>query len=71
MQVSPNLLAPPPALPKVQRSSDGTMTGSHAHASLAALYDVAGQIRAAFIELQEQVRIAMSPTPGGSDAQGQ
>lgn len=36
------------------------MAGAQALPSLAALYDVAGQIRAAFIALQEQVRIAMS-----------
>jgi len=45
------------------------MTGADAHSSLTALYDVAGQIRAAFIELQGQVR-AMSPSAGGTDAQG-
>lgn len=41
------------------------MTGADAQSSLTALYDVAGQIRAAFIALQEQVRLAL----GGSDAQ--
>jgi hypothetical protein len=48
------------------------MTGGDAHSSLASLYDVAGQIRAAFIELQAQVRVAMSgQTTGAGDAQGQ
>jgi hypothetical protein len=42
------------------------MTGAEALPSLTALYDVAGQIRAAFIELQAEVRLAL----GGSDAQG-
>ncbi|HUD28239.1 MAG TPA: hypothetical protein VMQ93_05155 [Novosphingobium sp.] len=41
------------------------MTGAEALPSLTALYDVAGQIRAAFIELQAEVRIAM----GGQNAQ--
>jgi hypothetical protein len=40
----------------VQRSPGGDMTGGQCHGSLAALYDVAGQIRAALIELQGQVR---------------
>lgn len=64
------MLAPPPALPKVQRSSTGEMTGADAHSSLTALYDVAGQIRAAYIELQVQVRTTLTPGTGGSDAQG-
>jgi hypothetical protein len=68
-RVSPALLAPPPELPKVQRSNTGEMTGADAHASLTALYDVAGQIRAAYIELQGQVRIMLTPSAGGSDAQ--
>lgn len=42
------------------------MTGADAHASLQALYDVAGQIRADLIELQAEVRLAL----GGGDAQG-
>lgn len=42
------------------------MTGAEALASLTTLYDVAGQIRAAFIELQAQVRLTM----GKDDAQG-
>jgi hypothetical protein len=42
------------------------MTGAEALASLTTLYDVAGQIRAAFIELQAQVRLAL----GSPDAQG-
>lgn len=67
--MSPALLAPPPVLPMVQRGSTGEMTGADAHSSLTALYDVAGQIRAAFIELQGQVR-AMTPSTGGTDAQG-
>jgi len=46
------------------------MTGVDAHSSLSALYDVAGQIRAAFIELQGQVRTMVMPGTGGSDAQG-
>ena len=65
-QVSPALLAPPPALPAVQRNSAGEMTGADAQTSLIALYDIAGQIRAAYIELQAQVRLAM----GVHDAQG-
>lgn len=40
----------------VQRSPSGEMTGGQCHGSLAALYDVAGQIRATLIELQGQVR---------------
>ena len=46
------------------------MTGADAHSSLTALYDVAGQIRAAYIELQVQVRTTLTPGTGGSDAQG-
>lgn len=46
------------------------MTGADAHSSLTALYDVAGQIRAAYIELQGQVRILLTPGAGGTDAQG-
>ncbi|MBF7010604.1 hypothetical protein HWN72_03415 [Novosphingobium sp. HR1a] len=65
-RVSPGLLAPPPVLPPVQRGPDSQMTGADAQNSLTALYDVAGQIRAAFIELQAEVRLAL----GGSDAQG-
>lgn len=68
--MSPALLAEPPALPKVQRGSTGEMTGADAHSSLTALYDVAGQIRAAFIELQGQVRTMLTPSAGGTDAQG-
>lgn len=34
------------------------MTGAQCHGSLLDLYDVAGQIRATLIDLQEQVRIA-------------
>ncbi|QSR17485.1 hypothetical protein CA833_09865 [Novosphingobium sp. KA1] len=64
--MSPALLAPPAPLPRVQRNSAGTMDGADAHNSLTALYDVAGQIRAALIELQAQVRTAM----GGPDAEG-
>jgi hypothetical protein len=41
------------------------MDGAVALASLATLYDVAGQIRAALIALQQQVRLS-----GGTDAQG-
>lgn len=41
------------------------MNGAQCHASLIAIYDVAGQIRATLIELQRQVKLA-----GGSDAQG-
>ncbi|MEJ2002996.1 MAG: hypothetical protein P8X77_16750 [Maritimibacter sp.] len=36
------------------------MTGADALASLNVLYDVAGQIRATLIELQAQVRTAVS-----------
>ncbi|QDK32569.1 hypothetical protein DM450_07185 [Sphingomonas sp. IC081] len=64
--MSPALLVAPAQLPKVQRSSVGTMDGADAHNSLTALYDVAGQIRATLIELQAQVRTAM----GGTDAEG-
>lgn len=64
--MSPQLLTPPPALPKVQRSADGQMTGADVQTSLQALYDVAGQIRAALVELQAEVQLAL----GGSDAQG-
>lgn len=46
------------------------MTGTDAHSSLTALYDVAGQIRAAYIELQGQVRTMLTPGSGGTDAQG-
>lgn len=53
-------------MPKVQRGPDGQMAGADAQTSMTALYDVAGQIRAAFIELQTEVRLAL----GGSDAQG-
>lgn len=60
------MLAPPPKLPPVQRNSAGEMSGAEALPSLTALYDVAGQIRAAFIELQAEVRLAL----GGSNAQG-
>jgi hypothetical protein len=35
------------------------MDGADATGSLTALYDVAGQIRAAFMELQAQVRTAL------------
>lgn len=42
----------------MQRNSAGEMDGADAVASLNALYDVAGQIRAMLIELQAQVRIA-------------
>jgi hypothetical protein len=42
------------------------MTGRDVMFSLSALYDVAGQIRAAFIELQAEVRTMME----ASDAQG-
>jgi hypothetical protein len=41
------------------------MSGAQALASLTALYDVAGQIRATLIELQAEARLAL----GGSDAQ--
>lgn len=64
--MSAGLLAPPPSLPKVRRNSTGEMAGEDAHASLTALYDVAGQIRAALIELQAQVRLVMET----DDAQG-
>ncbi len=46
------------------------MTGADAHSSLTALYDVAGQIRAAYIELQGQLRTMLTPGAGGTDAQG-
>lgn len=34
------------------------MTGAQCHGSLTSIYDVAGQIRAMLIELQQQARIA-------------
>jgi hypothetical protein len=40
----------------VQRNPGGEMTGGQCHGSLAALYDVAGQIRAMLVELQDQMR---------------
>ena len=49
----------PAPLPKVQRTDAGEMTGAQCHGSLASLYDVAGQIRASYIELQKQARIAL------------
>lgn len=39
------------------------MTGAQSLTSFAALYDVAGQIREAFIALQEQAHIALQPAP--------
>lgn len=42
------------------------MTGADAQASLTALYDVAGQIRAAFIDLQAEVRIMLRNTDAKS-----
>jgi hypothetical protein len=42
------------------------MTGGQCHGSLTTLYDIAGQIRAAFMELQRQVRLS----EGTIDAQG-
>ncbi|WP_454796918.1 hypothetical protein [Novosphingobium lindaniclasticum] len=40
------------------------MTGADAQTSFQAVYDVAGQIRSAFIELQAEVRLAQ----GGGNA---
>ncbi|WP_255456482.1 MULTISPECIES: hypothetical protein [unclassified Novosphingobium] len=42
------------------------MTGADAQMSLQALYDIAGHIRAAFIELQDEVSLQL----GGTDAKG-
>jgi hypothetical protein len=39
------------------------MTGAQSLTSFAALYDVAGQIREAFITLQEQAAIALQSQP--------
>jgi len=64
--VSPNLLAPPPSLPQPRRDSSGQMTGREALASLTlasltALYDIAGQIRATLVELQAELRLTQEP----------
>ena len=53
------MLATPAPLPKVQRTETGEMTGAQCHGSLTSLYDVAGQIRASYIELQKQARMAL------------
>jgi ABC-type Na+ transport system ATPase subunit NatA len=37
------------------------MTGREALASLTALYDIAGQIRATLVELQAELRLAQEP----------
>lgn len=60
----------PAELPQVQRTEAGEMTGADATASMLALYDVAGQIRGAFIALQDQVRLMLTPAPKVDDAQG-
>ena len=59
--MSPTLLAPPPSLPQPRRDSNGQMTGREALASLTALYDIAGQIRAALVELQAELRLTQDP----------
>jgi hypothetical protein len=38
------------------------MTGREALASLTALYDIAGQIRATLVELQAELRLTQEPT---------
>ena len=53
------MLATPAPLPRVQRTDTGEMTGAQCHGSLTSLYDVAGQIRASYIELQKQARLAL------------
>lgn len=53
------MLATPAPLPRVQRTETGEMTGAQCHGSLTSLYDVAGQIRASYIELQKQARLAL------------
>ncbi|KMS58864.1 hypothetical protein V473_10835 [Sphingobium cupriresistens LL01] len=42
----------------VRRTDAGQMTGAQCLGSLGSLYDVAGQIRATLIALQDQVRLA-------------
>ncbi len=58
--IPPHLLTPPEKLPKAERSSDEagaeSMTGAQALGSGLALYGVCGDIRSAFIQLQQQVR---------------
>lgn len=58
--VPPHLLVPPERLPKVDRSTgeDGAvgMTGGQALGGALDLYGVCGDIRSAFIQLQEAVR---------------
>ena len=56
------MLATPAPLPRVQRTETGEMTGAQCHGSLTSLYDVAGQIRASYIELQKQARLALQQT---------
>lgn len=63
LRVSPHLLAAPQELPQVQRNAAGEMTGANATGSLLDLYDVAGQIRSAFVALQDQVRLMIAPSP--------
>ena len=53
------MLATPAPLPKVQRTETGEMNGAQCHGSLTSLYDVAGQIRTSYIELQRQARMAL------------
>ncbi|TVV75300.1 hypothetical protein FOY91_07580 [Sphingomonas solaris] len=53
--VSPHLLAPPPMLPQVARTAEGAMDGRQCLSSALDLYDVAGGIRGAMIELQREV----------------
>ncbi|WP_460986696.1 hypothetical protein [Sphingobium sp. TomTYG75] len=43
----------------MQRTETGEMNGAQCHGSLTSLYDVAGQIRASYIELQRQARMAL------------
>src|SRR3546814_11235686 len=52
------LLAPPPKLPRVQRTESGAMAGAHCHGSLTTPHDVAGQVPAPLNELPGQVRPA-------------
>lgn len=55
------MLAPPPPLPKVERTRepDGqSMTGAQAQRSMTEIFGVCGDIRSAFIALQQAVRTA-------------
>ncbi len=56
-----HLLATPEPLPKVERAGEPgaqSMTGAQAQRSMTEIYGVCGDIRSAFIALQEAVRTA-------------